>query len=240
MTLFLTSSPCVPNADRAILNPVNGFVDNLREALPPAPKCLFICSDPDSYDLTDSFGRDMADAFREAEIPFSEYTVLDGRNADAAAGLIEESDLVILAGGHVPTQNRFFRQIGLRGLLRSFPGTVMGISAGSMNAAAMVYAQPEMAGESIDPAYEKFIPGLDLTWLNILPHYQQVKDYTLDGRRLFEDITYADSEGHTFFALVDGSYILSRDGETWLLGEAYCIEDGSFEQISEEGDCIPM
>lgn len=39
----------------------------------------------------------------------------------------------------------------------------------------------------------------------ILPHYQDIKDDILDGKRLFEDITYPDSYDKEFYALTDGS-----------------------------------
>ena len=39
---------------------------------------------------------------------------------------------------------------------------IFGISAGSMNSAEEVYAQPELEGESLDPNYVRFIPGLGL------------------------------------------------------------------------------
>ena len=237
MTLFLTSSPCVCNAPRAILNPENDFVENLREHLPEQPRCLFVCSDPDSYDLTDGFAQDMDDAFTEAGIEFAEFAVLDGRNAADAQILIWESDLIILAGGHVPTQNAFFQEIGLRELIGNFQGVVMGISAGTMNSADRVYVQPEEPGES-DPEFPRFAEGLGLTEVNVLPHYQQVKDNELDGKRLFEDITYADSMGECFFALVDGSYIVEEDGVTTLFGEAYCIQDGEIEQICALGEMV--
>lgn len=235
MILFLTSSPCVPNADRAILNPANGFVDRLKAALPPEPKCLFVCSDPDSPELTDKFGNEMAEAFAEAGMELKEFTALDRRNDEDAQALIWESDLIILAGGHVPTQNAYFQEIGLADLLENYQGVLMGISAGTMNCAWQVYLQPEAEGES-DLEFQRFATGLGLTDANVLPHYQQVKDYTLDGLRLFEDITYADSMGQSFLALVDGSYIYN-DGEGELLfGEAYTIEDGVLEQISQEND----
>lgn len=240
MILFLSSSPCVPDADRAVLNPANGFVERLWDAVPPEANCLFICSDPDSYDMTDRFAGEMAEAFQEADMAFGDLAILDRRNQDEAAELVAWSNIIILAGGHVPTQNRFFQEIHLAELLHDYPGIILGISAGTMNSAAMVYAQPELEGESIDPDYQRFIPGLGLTYVNVLPHYQKVKDDILDGQRLFEDITYADSMGHTFFALVDGSYLYSHDGCTELLGEAYCLEDGDMRQISEEGDCIPL
>lgn len=231
MIAFLTSSPCIPNADRAILNPDNGFVDRMRAALPGYPRCLFICSHPDSAYLTDKYAADMDEAFSGAGLPFGSLTVLDSRNDAHAAELIAQSDFIILAGGHVPTQNAYFTRIGLRKLLRGYQGVLMGVSAGSMNGADLVYVQPEMEGESIDPSFSRWLPGLGLTRTNILPHYQQVKDWFLDGKRLFEDITYADSHGHAFYALVDGSYLYIENGQEQLLGEAWRIADGQIVQI---------
>ena len=46
--------------------------------------------------------------------------------------------------------------------------------------------------------------------------------------------------GNEFFALVDGSYIYSENGEELLFGEAYLIKDGEMEQISAEGECIGL
>ena len=107
-----------------------------------------------------------------------------------------------------------------------FDGIIIGISAGTMNAADTVYAQPELAGEAVDPAYRKFLTGLGLTDINICPHYQMLKDSILDGMRLFDDITYADSRGRRFLALPDGSYVLIRDGKAEVWGEAWQIADG--------------
>ena len=237
MTLFLTSSPCVCNAPRAILNPENDFVDRMKQHLPEHPRCLFICADPDSHDMTDGFGRDMYLAFREAGMEFSDFAVLNGRNEDDAQMLIWQSDLIIMAGGHVPTQNAFFRKIGLRTMIRNYQGVVMGISAGTMNCAERVYSQPEEPGESV-PEFERFLEGLGLTDVNVLPHYQQVKDNMLDGMRLFEDVTYADSMGECFLALVDGSYVLVEDGVSTLFGEAYFIRDARLQQICRLGDSL--
>lgn len=237
MIAFLTSSPCIYGAPRAVLNPENQFLDNLYACLPENPRCLFICSSPDDPGFTDRVSAEMAEAFREAGIIFSTLMKLDRRNQEDAQMLIWKSDFIILSGGHVPTQNAFFQEIGLKELLENYQGVVMGISAGTMNAAQRVYVQPEEAGES-DPEFERFLPGLGITHVNVLPHYQQVKDYLLDGKRLFEDITYADSYGECFFVFVDGTYLLIDEEQTVLYGEAYCLQDGQMEQISELGDVV--
>ena len=240
MNVFITSSPYLDGADRAILNPENQFIHQIRQALPPLPRALFVASDPEQHELTCSFGMDTTIAFAQAGITFSAYQVLDGTNAEDAGKLVAESDFIILAGGHVPTENAFFQEIGLRELLEDFDGTVMGISAGSMNLADVVYVQPEEPGEGIDPDFQRFAPGLGLTDVNILPHYQKVKDNILDGLRLMEDITYPDSENNTFFALPDGSYFYQDDDCLLLCGQAWLIRDGQLSQLTEEEEVLDM
>ena len=239
MVLFVTSSPYVHDADRAILSNDNAFIDRIREVLPPNPRALFIAADPENRDDTCHFGADTVGAFSEAGIAFQSYHILDGFNAGQAEALIQDSDLIFLSGGHVPTQNAFFQAIGLREKLVGFDGVVVGISAGSMNSAEAVYVQPGGEG-ACSPAFPRWAGGLDLTGVNILPHYQKVKDTILDGQRLFEDITYADSFGHTFFALPDGSYFYQDDENLLLCGEGYVIRDGELEPLTQNGDVLDM
>jgi peptidase E len=186
----------------------------------------------------------MKDTFQKAfafhGLSISEMEACDARNASQFPELLKDRDVIILGGGHVPTQNAFFQQIGLKNMIQNYEGIVIGISAGTMNSAKTVYAQPEIEGESIDSEYQRFIPGLGLTEVMIIPHYQQVKNYYLDGKRVFEDITYPDSMGRKFYALVDGSYVLVQDGKTELYGEAYLIQDGKLTQICREGQKLEL
>ena len=239
MVLFVTSSPYVNDADRAILSNDNEFIDRIRAVLPSCPRALFIAADPANREDTCRFGADTVAAFSEAGMPFQSYHILDGFNAEHAELLIGNSDMILLSGGHVPTQNAFFQEIGLREKLENFDGVVVGISAGSMNCADFVYVQPEEEGES-SPDFPRWARGLGLTDVNILPHYQKVKDNILDGQRLFEDITYADSFGHTFFALPDGSYFYQDDENLLLCGEGYVIRDGELEPLTQNGDVLDM
>ena len=231
--VFLSSSPCLLGEEK--LNDANGFTAKLKELLHAPCRCLFITSDRDSYAFTERHGCAITHSFEASGFVFSEYILLDGRNEAKASELISAAELIILAGGHVPTQNRFFTHIRLRELLRGFEGVILGISAGSMNAADEVYVQPEEAGESIDPDFIRFTAGLALCRAQILPHYDQVRDNYLDGRRLFEDITYGDSFGKRFTVLPDGSYVLCINGEEMVLGEAYAIANGATEKICEDG-----
>lgn len=240
MTLFLTSSPCIIGAPRAILTTSNGFLDRLRASLPNHPRTLFVCANPDDAPGTEEFACAFAEAFREAGMELGEYTTLDHRNMENTRDLVARSQLILLSGGHVPTQLTFFRECRLKEALQDYKGILLGISAGSMNAATEVYAQPENPGESLDPDYPLFSPGLGLTDVQILPHYQQVKDYMLDGRRLYEDITFGHSYGHTFYAFPDGTYLFRDDRTYGIFGLCYRIRDGVMEQICYRNHWLPL
>ena len=238
MIAFLTSSHNIEG--QPDLNPANGFASELLNAVPRPCRGLAICSDPNDYERTDFFCHSVREGFEVSGVVFAEYRILDRRNQARTAELIQNADLIILMGGHVPTQNRFFGEIQLRERLENYDGVIVGISAGSMNSADVVYAQPELEGEAVSPDYQRFLPGLRLTKTMLLPHYQKVKDDWLDGMRLFEDITFADSMGRKFYVLPDGSYLYVHNGREELRGQAWLIEDGVMRKISEDGDVVVL
>lgn len=245
MILFMTSSPCDDNVPAGVHLPCifdvsNGFVDNLRGIWRPDSRLVVVCSDPYNFPLNDEMCDTFTKCFRYHGLTISNSVLLDGRNERDAARLITLSDVVLLGGGHVPTQNEFFARIGLHSLLREYTGVIIGVSAGSMNCTNPVYAQPELPGESIDPDFRRFIPGLGISAVQILPHYQMVKDNLLDGKRLFEDITYGDSHGRSFYAMPDGSYVLRRGDRYTLHGEGYLIRDGVCTQICRKEETIDI
>ena len=245
MKVFLTSSPCspYPQEDGRVLygySKENGFLERLAEGWEPGCKCVMISSDPKDFAHNDKMQGEFEGFFKLSGIPVSKLVICDERNQEELPRFLLESKIVILAGGHVPTQNAFFKRIRLKEKIQKFEGIVMGISAGSMNCATKVYAQPELSGESVNPAYERFLEGLCLTDLMILPHYQEVKGHVLDGKRLMEDITYKDSIGRTFYALVDGSYVLIQNGRETLYGEAYQIQDGDIRKICEKDSSVVL
>ena len=243
MILFLTSSPCIYKHSPATLNPANGFLNRIKSMLPPKPRTLFVASSPaeKNHALTDFYAGDMAGAFERAGIPMEGWQLLDDLTAADAKKLIAWSDFIILMGGHVPTQNAFFNRIGLKRLLEGYPGVVMGISAGTMNAAETAYAQPEEDGEWAKP-FRRFYPGLGLTHINVCPHYQEVveKNMCVDGTPIYPDITAHDSMGHTLHVFPDGTYIYRDEKEYAIHGKCYRFRDGIMELLCEDGESIDL
>ncbi|MBQ1238188.1 MAG: Type 1 glutamine amidotransferase-like domain-containing protein [Oscillospiraceae bacterium] len=237
MTCFLTSSPCIVGGN--YFNPANRFLEELTAALPQKPlEVLFVASSPDDPEATEKYGGYMKETVENAGFKLKNYVFLDRRNQKDAEKLVKQADFIILAGGHVPTQNAFFVAIELKKLLKDYDGVLMGISAGTMNSAETVYSQPEREGEAVSPDYKRFYPGLGLTRVQILPHYNLCKDDVLDGLRVFEDIAYPDSHGNRFYAMMDGSYLLIRDGKEEIRGETFLIADGVLTPFCGEDQSV--
>lgn len=239
MILFLTSSAY--NEECTKLNPANHFTELLREALPQRPlHFLYIASSPDDYEVSETYSGLHREAFLNSGFELESFVLLDRRTAGQAEHLVNQADLIFLSGGHVPTQNRFFQVINLKELIRDYKGVVIGSSAGSMNSAGRVYSHPELEGEAVDPSYQRWLTGLGLTEIKILPHLNEVRNETVDGLRMFEDIAFPDSMGETFYALPDGSFFRVDPDSTVLYGEAYEVSDGEMKKILEDGENIAI
>ncbi len=217
----------------------NGFLDKLQAEWISNSKVMIIAASPNDYERNDMLCECFTKSFLISGLSISYMEICDNRNEELVDKM-KEMDVVLLAGGHVPTQNNFFNRIGLKDRLRDFNGLLISWSAGSMNCADIVYAGPEMEGEAIDPNYMRWIQGLGVTNINILPHFQSLRGEYLDGFRLIEDITFEDSMGHEIIALNDGSYITIEEGITRLFGEAYKIMDRQMEEICQNGMSIVL
>ena len=231
LTCFLTSSPGgytfgpggrIP----CPLDASNDFIVELRSRWPSAAQLLFIASDPDNPARLEEMADLLAQSFRLSGLPVAGYQLCHRPTQDQVSALLTWANVLILCGGHVPTQNRFLAELDLKPQLQHFNGLLIGISAGSMNSAELVYAHPELEGEAIDPEYPRWIPGLGLTEMRILPHLDSLRGDTLDGLDLIEDIALPDSHVHSFYGLPDGSWLLVENGVTTLHGPATYFANG--------------
>lgn len=212
-------------------NEYHWFEDLLKHLHFPC-HALLVASSPDEIEKTRRYAQEIVDVVEKHGLSLSGFDILDRNSARCIKELIDKADMIIAMGGHVPTQNAFFQEIDLKKHLQEFRGIWIGSSAGSMNSATLVYAQPELEGEVIDSAYQRFVPGLGLTEKMILPHYSSWKNEVVDGFRLLEDVTYPDSQGHTFYLMEDGSYVLgdTEEKKEEVIGNYYVLRDGVIVQ----------
>lgn len=249
MVIFLTSSFVeYQTAEEYIPKPLdtsNQFGENLRKYWPKNAHFLVYTSDPLDNAMTDHVTMEMQDAFSLAGFEIEQIQSFDQRNIEAYAKkhavscekasvealreALRWADVIFLAGGHAPTENAFMQQCRLRELLQDrevFDGIVIGLSAGSMNAAEEVYLIPELEGESIDPNFKRFARGLGLSNIQLLPHYQYEKNVVLDGKKLIEEIMQKDSLGRRIYMIPDGAYFLIEGKRTTFFGEGKILENG--------------
>ena len=237
MTIYLTGSPT--RFGEPSFTQDNGFLASVKASLARVtgggkPRVLLVSAAPDDRGFTDSVLKGMSECIWKSGIETEEIVMLDRRNAARAPELVRRAHWIVLCGGHVPTQNRFIHELGLKQLLQGFDGVVMGCSAGSMNCADEVYSHPELPGEARDPQYRRWLRGLGLTDIQLVPHFEQVRYAVVDGLRLFEDIAFPDSWGHRFYTFRDGGYVKIENGKTTLYGEAFEISRGAMRRVSEE------
>lgn len=239
MITFLCSSP-TRELDREhplpALDERNGFVERLKEYWTENARCLMIAAFPDAHALNDEMTGFYREAVENSGFSVACFDLWDDRTPPLNREELQSYHVIFLAGGHVPTELRWFASIGLRELLAGYEGVVVGTSAGSMNAAREVYAWPEEPGETKIPAEQLFLAGLGLAETVVLPHYQKLKDGMLDGLRLHGDIACSHSFGRQFYAIPDGSYVLAEGGQETLFGEAHLIADGVIRPFSREGE----
>ena len=209
----------------------NRIFDNLKRYVEKYDNFLFIASNETNVEATDIYANVTFESF-EKTLPFKNYQILDIRTENEARELVESADLVFLSGGHLPTQNKFFNKINLKELLKKSSAVILAGSAGSMNCAGIVYCPPEKEGESNDINFKRELIGLSLTDINILPHYNVFKNFTLDNKFYIEEIIIPDSFNRKIVALNDDAYILFDNNDCKLYGEAYLISNGIIEKIN--------
>ena len=166
----------------SILIEKNGLLERLKSIWTPDARVMIICGSPSDYEKNDSVCACLKEALPMSGLSISYIEKCDDRNREIINEL-GKMDVIILAGGHVPTQNKFMQQLQLKERLKDYGGIIIAWSAGSMNCAENVYAGPELEGEAIDPDYERWIPGLGITKINIL-----------DRRSLWIDLLYIKKE----------------------------------------------
>ena len=222
-TIFLTSSLDLSFEDELGIKHAHKFTnlnklqENFKKFIKKFDNFLYVASIENNNENND-FRFELTKQSFNLTMPFKKYYLLDGRTKNKAKELINKADFIFLCGGHVPTQNEFFTKIGLKELLKNYNGVICGSSAGSMNCANIVYAAPELEGEATNPNFERYINGLGLTNINIIPHFDDVKNTYLDGKHFLNDILLTDSFKKEIVAFSDGTYILINNKALTIFG----------------------
>ncbi|MBQ3494655.1 MAG: Type 1 glutamine amidotransferase-like domain-containing protein [Clostridia bacterium] len=214
-------------------NNANGLVDQIKQKISSKEVFVFVASNPSGFEKTDSYANVIFNSFLMSGFNLKKCIVVDDRNKENLQLLLNSAAIVYLAGGHVPTQNEFIKNINLKNLLANYDGVILGQSAGSMNLSKVVYNYPEDISELADP---KFLEGLALTNLTIVPHFNKEKgnEQVDDGIDLMNDYLLKDSYKLPLYCLTNGAHIYVNDDCFQVYGDAYLMQNGNITKLENE------
>lgn len=202
----------------------NNFLKNMKESINDYDKFVIIASDADNYEQNDYYLKLDMDVLAMSGINFKENVVLDNRNKDDIVNVLKNSSLIFLSGGDTLKQNIFFNEINLKEYIKNIDACIVGISAGAINSAKIVFNSPEEEKDLTNPS---ILEGLGLTTINVEPHFDCDKI-----SKIQMDAILKESNNRVIYGLPDKSYIFNNK----VYGKCYRVYKENIELISNDDE----
>ena len=206
----------------------NYFLKNMKESINDYNKFVIIASDADNYEQNDYYLKLDMDVLAMSGINFKENVVLDNRNKDDIVNVFKNSSLIFLSGGDTLKQNIFFNEINLKEYIKNIDACVVGISAGAINSAKIVFNSPEEEKDLTNPS---ILEGLGLTTINVEPHFDCDKI-----SKIQMDAILKESNNRVIYGLPDKSYIFNNK----VYGKCYRVYKENIELISNDDEVVEV
>lgn len=190
-----------------------GFSDIQKEYLLKNIKSgmniVFVSSVPNNFERTDEQVDRYTNAFSKIGIVFNSIFSIDGRKTiEEAKNIIKNSDIVFLMGGSPELQMNFLNEYELVESIQSTK-IVIGVSAGSMNQGSRIVYK-----DDFDNYILKDYKGLNLTNINIFPHYDTNNQECIDE---VEEV----SKINSIICLPNESFTYIENGNVEIIGKYY-------------------
>ena len=206
----------------------NNFLKNMKESINDYNKFVIIASDADNYEQNDYYLKLDMDVLAMSGINFKENVVLDNRNKDDIVNVFKNSSLIFLSGGDTLKQNIFFNEINLKEYIKNIDACIVGISAGAINSAKIVFNSPEEEKDLTNPS---ILEGLGLTTINVEPHFDCDKI-----SKIQMDAILKESNNRVIYGLPDKSYIFNNK----VYGKCYRVYKENIELISNDDEVVEV
>jgi len=233
--IFLTSSlggyKKIKKGDRVVKEIIkcdnsNSFIDRLKFVSPKINTFVFVASNPNGFGKTDEYANIIINALNLDGFEIKNLKIIDNRFDGDLEKTILSADAVFLAGGNVPTQNNYFKEIKLKSILDKYQGVLIGQSAGSMNCSKIVYTQPEEDEEFEDGNYKRQIRGLGLVDFAIMPHMNFASEVDEKGHPSVMQMCLEDSFSIPHYGICDYGFIEVKDNKAIAYGKTLLIKNG--------------
>lgn len=221
-------------------NNSNQFVDRLKAAAPQIKTFAFVASNPDGAAKTDEYAQNTVKSLNMDGFGIENLIIIDHRFNGDIAQAINSADVVFLAGGNVPMQNNYFKEINLKSILSGFGGIIIGQSAGSMNCSTTVYTQPEEDEEFEDKNYQRTLHGLGLTDITVMPHMNFANITDDKGHPSVIEMCLKDSFTIPHYGICDYGFVEIINGSATAYGKTFLIKNGKCTQICADQSCTKL
>lgn len=218
----------------------NHFIDRLKLVVPKINTFVFVASNPDGAEKTDKYSSNIVKALNLDDFEIENLIVIDHRFAGDIAKTILSADVVFLAGGNVPKQNKYFKEIDLKAILAKYNGVVIGQSAGSMNCNKVVYAQPEENEEFEDVNFQRKLDGLGLVNFTIMPHMNFANNINELGYPSVMEMCLEDSYVIPHYGICDYGFIEVENNIATAYGKTLLIKDGQLLELCGDKESIQV
>lgn len=218
----------------------NHFIDRLKSYSKKLNNVVFLASNPDDREKSIGYSGLTIQSLNLDDFEIKNASIIDHNFDGNIKDAILSADCVILMGGNVPTQNRYFKEIGLKEILEQYSGIVIGQSAGSMNCSKIVYTQPEKDEEFEDDTYQRQISGLGLVNFPIMPHINDANEVDELGHQTVMQMCLEDSYTIPHYGIVDYGFIEVVNGKATAYGETFYISNGKCVKICDNGETLDL
>lgn len=244
-TIFLTSFVGgyrkTPNGKEVIkIDNSNHFIDRLKAIKDKWKTFVMVCSNPDVYDKTDEYTKIFTEAFNLDGFGIENVYIIDHRFKGDIEKTILSADVVFLAGGHTPTQNKYLKEIKFDEILAKYNGIVIGQSAGSMNLAKTVYCPPDTPADLTDD-YKKVFSGTGLTNIRIMPHMAGAFSDNVNGQgKSTYDYCIEDSYELPMYGIYDFGFIEIQGNKATAYGKTLLIKNGECVELCGDKERVEV
>ena len=218
----------------------NQFIDRLKSYSKKLKTFVCVASNPDGAKITDEYANIIVRALNLDDFQIENVCIIDHRFKGNIKNTINSADCVFLMGGNVPTQNKYFKEIGLKEILKSYKGIIIGQSAGSMNCCQNVYAQPEEDDEFEDENFQRRLEGLGLVNYSIMPHMNCAEEKDDKGHPSVMEMCLKDSYTLPHYGIVDYGFIEVKNGSSTAYGKTLFIKNGECIHICGENEIVKI
>lgn len=218
---------------------VKGYTSKLKEDLKKSLKeikmVVGVSGTPTSYERNDNvfFGGEgrlgVLNMLKGCGIKIKKAALLDKRTSmEDGAEMLKQADVIFLLGGDPEAQIKYIKEFGYDKIIKNHKGTILGVSAGSMNCANDVAYLSEDERKTLI-SYK----GLGLTNIFIYPHVsKENKDLMTEAEQV--------SNKRVVFALPNESYVKIEDDKITINGDCYLFANGTCTEINNHCEQIDI